>query len=93
MRARVWLLLVLTALVACRRGTSSSAPDASLACSSKDDCPTAWVCLAGRCADPSTAAWVEHPSNAVTPQKVKEDVEQKLQEEQAREKELEDRVK
>ena len=77
---RAALLLLL--LAACKR--PRGVPDAPVTCAESADCKTGWVCLAGRCADPSAAAVYEHPQNAVTPEKVKNEVDQTLEREHAR---------
>ena len=72
------LLLALLALAGCPK----SAPEATAgpkACASSTDCPSGWVCLAKTCAHAAPGAIYTDTSNAVTPDKVKREVEQQLQ--------------
>ena len=59
-------------------------------CHSNDDCTAPQICLAYECTDPRPGAIYTDPGNAVTPDKVKKDVEEKLnQEQQQRERKTE----
>jgi hypothetical protein len=49
---------------------------AAASCASDSDCPEKWVCLASRCANPSSSAIYTDPSRAVTPDKVEREMEQ-----------------
>ena len=77
-------LLAWAALSGCRDrkpsepGTETVPASASgpASCASNSDCPEKWICLASRCANPSSAAIYTDPSKAVTPDKVEREVEQ-----------------
>ena len=45
-------------------------------CESTDDCPSGWICLAKKCANPRASALIVNPGSAVTPVKVQKEVEQ-----------------
>jgi len=44
-------------------------------CKQNSDCAEGWVCLARKCADPSGKAVYMDPAHAVTPDKVRDEVE------------------
>lgn len=50
-----------------------------LACESNQDCEAGWVCLDGECASAASGAIYTDPANAVTPDKVRGEIE-KIQE-------------
>jgi len=52
---------------------------AGTVCRSNAQCANGWACLDNKCVDPSSAALYTHPSNAVTPDKVKREVEHQVQ--------------
>jgi hypothetical protein len=71
-----WIVL-LGCVAACKGGKKKEAePAEATACSSDDDCEDGWVCLAKKCANPSSGAIYDDPANAVTPEKVQQQVEQ-----------------
>lgn len=67
------LALALLLAAACSGKTERQQP---IACTEDKDCPKGWVCLGEECADPSTKAVYTAPETAVTPAKVRDDVEQ-----------------
>ncbi len=79
-------ILVTGALIACLgmasgcRGKppAEAGPKKARACNTSDDCETGWVCLANACADMRSKAIYTDTANAVTPDKVKRELEQKL---------------
>lgn len=77
MRRALLVVLVLVSLASCKGDQKKKAkPGAQPArCSQDADCDSGWVCLAGACTDPSAGAIYTDPSNAVTPDKVKQHVE------------------
>jgi hypothetical protein len=50
-----------------------------LLCEANEDCEEGWVCLAGECANAASGAIYTDPANAVTPDKVRGQIE-KIQE-------------
>ena len=50
-----------------------------LTCESNQDCEAGWVCLDGECASAASGAIYTDPANAVTPDKVRGEIE-KIQE-------------
>lgn len=78
------VVLALSLLAGAGCGKTKPEPAASagpVACQSNDDCAkvkAGMVCLARQCADRSTRAlYDDNPSNAVTPEKVQREVEQR----------------
>jgi hypothetical protein len=71
-------LSVSLAVSACKGKPEPAAepPPPPASCATASDCPEHWVCLGGRCTDPSSTAIYSDPSNAVTPDKVEREVEQ-----------------
>jgi hypothetical protein len=70
-------LLSLSALASLPAGCKGKTPpSAPKSCQKDTDCPDPLICLAGACADPRESAIYTNPSQAVTPQKVKQQVEQ-----------------
>ncbi len=57
-------------------------------CSSNEDCEAGWLCLDGECADTSAGAVYADPSSAVTPDKVRSEVERVQEQRQKRNDEL-----
>jgi len=73
------LLFVLSAgLSGCgkKKAAEEEVDDDSLTCETNDDCEAGWVCLAGECANSASGAIYTDPSHAVTPDKVKNQVDQ-----------------
>jgi hypothetical protein len=64
--------------VGCTGKKVSDAP-AQKACVSSQDCGDGWLCLAGRCADTRKSAAFTHPDQMLTPDKVRQEVEQQQQ--------------
>ncbi len=66
-------------MVACGKDKPSPTPPAeeteSLACDSNSDCERGWACLDGECANTAAGAIYTDPSSAVTPAKVKSEIE------------------
>jgi hypothetical protein len=75
-----FLVLCLPACRDSRQGApepaAEPAPAAAVSCGGNSDCPETWICLAGKCTDPSEGAIYSDPSNAVTPDKVEREMEQ-----------------
>jgi len=65
-------------------GGKKNAPPAEeedeVGCDSNSDCESGWQCLDHECVDTSSKAIYTHPSNAVTPEKVKREVERRQEE-------------
>jgi len=82
MRTSLLGLAVLLSVCGCKgkKGSSEDAPAPVTRCASDTDCSAGWVCLDGKCADPGTGAIYGDPANAVTPDKVKRELEQTGQE-------------
>ena len=69
-------LLVVLAVSSVLAGCESNKPPPPPgACKADPDCADGWVCLAGRCTDPAAGAIITDPSNAVTPDKIKRELE------------------
>ena len=76
-RARRSLYLILAALLfatACPGAKARDQP-APKPCASNQDCDDGWACLAGRCADARRSAVFTHPEQAVTPDRVRQELE------------------
>ena len=70
-------LVLCTGLGACGKDKKdSNAVDENEAtvCESSDDCESGWVCLDGECASAGSGAIYADPASAVTPDKVKNEV-------------------
>lgn len=79
---RIWLFLTFLAFVttACGDDKKSSADKPAtekVACESNEDCQTGWACLDGECASTVTKDIYADPGNAVTPEKVKRELEKR----------------
>ncbi len=74
--AAVALAALLAASSACHKSKPADTSSKPKPCAADSDCAQGWVCLAHACADPRASAVYTHPSNAVTPEKVKQQVEQ-----------------
>ena len=66
------------------KATESSGPatdpaEAEVACTTDDDCDGTLTCMGGACVDTSSKAIYTDPSNAVTPDKVQREVQQRTQ--------------
>ena len=70
-----------TSLSACGKDKKASSGDdaETLVCESNDDCEEGWACLDGACANAASGAIYTDTANAVTPDKMKGQVE-KIQE-------------
>ena len=81
MKARTFGALLLAFAIAACGGKSDSGPEKekAKACEQSDDCPEGQVCLARKCAKTSEGAVYTDPGNAVTPTKVKQEVERQDQ--------------
>jgi hypothetical protein len=86
MRGLASLLVSLSFLcIACEKpGAEAARP-----CRKSSDCDDGWVCLARVCADPRGSAIYTDPAHAVTPDKVRDEVEQAGE---RRAEDLEDRI-
>lgn len=80
---RGWICFLVLCLPACRDSGQSApapaaeqAPAAAVSCAGNSDCPETWICLAGKCTNPSEGAIYSDPSNAITPDKVEREMEQ-----------------
>jgi hypothetical protein len=82
------LLLALLLVCACGKSKPSAAPPER--CEADRDCPEGWRCLAEKCANPAAGAIYTDPGHAVTPDKVRDQV-QKTSDEH--EKNVDDTVK
>ncbi|MSP60841.1 MAG: hypothetical protein EXR72_10960 [Myxococcales bacterium] len=71
------LLALLLGLAGCPKSPSAEVAGPK-ECASNIDCPRGWVCLAKKCANATHGAIFTDTSNAVTPGKVKDEVEQQL---------------
>ncbi len=79
--SRGWICFLVLCLPACRDSTQSAPGPAEQApspvsCSGNADCAENWICLAGKCTNPSEGAIYSDPSNAITPDKVEREMEQ-----------------
>jgi hypothetical protein len=76
-RARLvwWVLAATLAAAGCPGAKPASAPAVAKACTSNQDCDNGWACLAGRCYDTRKSAVFTHPEQAVTPDRVRQEVE------------------
>ncbi len=75
---RIALGIPLLVLVACssNKGNSDEPEEsAPMSCESTEDCDDNMVCLAGECASTRSTDIYTDPANAVTPQKVKAEIE------------------
>ncbi len=73
-------LLCLLSLAACGKDKKTEAQASDVqSCESNDDCEAGWVCLDSECADTSSGAAYTAPGSAVTPDKVRNEV-QRIQE-------------
>lgn len=88
MRRVAIALLFVASAAGCHRFKKNAAADddagpaagaTTLACQATADCPSGWVCMAQRCTDPRSKAIYTDPANAVTPGKVRKEVEQQLE--------------
>ena len=73
-------LLLGSLLVACGAKKTAEPPpagDDEPECETSADCEGNWQCLGGECVDTSSRAIYTDPSNAVTPEKVKREVEKR----------------
>jgi hypothetical protein len=86
MRIAVSLGLAVALLGACGK---SKPPAETRSCRSAADCDEGWLCLASKRADPRGSAVYTDPKHAVTPDKVRDEVEQKVDD---HEDDIEDRV-
>ncbi len=57
-----------------KKSENASPAEEQLVCEGNDDCEEGWVCLDGECANAASGAIYTDPSNAVTPDKVKAQV-------------------
>jgi hypothetical protein len=77
-----WICFLVLCLPACsdKQGApapaAQQAPAAPASCADRSDCPETWICLAGKCTNPSEAAIYSDPANAITPDKVEREMEQ-----------------
>jgi hypothetical protein len=71
-------LLVLGLLPACNDKPSGAAAQPE-SCESDSDCKDGWTCLAQACADPRSGGIYSDPTTAVTPDKVKKEIELRTQ--------------
>ena len=84
------LLLALAAAVpACGKSKkpaeqAEEGDESARVCESNDDCEAGWVCLDGECANSASGAIYTDPGNAVTPDKVRGEVERIQQQAQER---------
>jgi hypothetical protein len=78
-RTALLVLAVLLAVSGCRSKGRASEDDrlpSATHCASDSDCAGGWTCLGGECADPRPGAIVSDPASAVTPDKVRRELEQ-----------------
>jgi hypothetical protein len=76
----VFALVIVLALAGCHRKkipAPAPAPSPSTACASNQDCDDGWACLARRCADARKVGAFTHSEQAVTPEKVRLELEQR----------------
>jgi hypothetical protein len=76
-KSLVLVLAVALSLVGCTKKKAAPSPAEAASCTSAADCSDGMVCLAGACTKSSSGAIYTDPSNAVTPDKVKRDFEQR----------------
>ncbi len=86
MRLTVFLACMTLAILACGgdKKADTSGDEKTVECESNADCEDGLVCLDSECADPSVKAHFTDPSRAVTPQKVKREVDKRTEEHRKR---------
>jgi hypothetical protein len=77
------VVLVALACIAACNGKPKATKDPK-SCRSNEECSPGWVCLAYECADPRAKAIYTAPSNAVTPDKVRRQLEETQKQREAK---------
>jgi hypothetical protein len=73
---RTWMFAIgLVVVAACGRSKAAPPVEPPDSCKVDKDCPEGWHCLGAKCANPASGAIYTDPAHAVTPEKVKDQVE------------------
>ena len=73
MRTSMLLVLAMLFAVGCGDDKKKAAPQPT-SCTSNEDCLRDWLCMDEACVDPDSKAIYTDPQNAVTPEKVKREL-------------------